>query len=66
MEMTHNALVQVFLSVDFITKEQSVDRIWAAKVSEKQRRWDLSCNDRTRDDLWSNKKEDLPETPATT
>lgn len=32
-EMTHNALVQVFLSVDFTTKEQSADSISDAKVS---------------------------------
>lgn len=34
--MTHNALVHVFLSVDFTTKEQSADSISAAKVSGKQ------------------------------
>lgn len=33
LEMTHNALVQVFLSVDFTTREQSADSVSAAKVS---------------------------------
>lgn len=36
--MTHNALVQVFLSVDFTTREQSDDSISDAKVSKRQSR----------------------------
>lgn len=35
LEMTHNALVQVFLSADFTTREQSAERISAANVSAK-------------------------------
>lgn len=35
LEMTHNALVHVFLSVDFTTREQSAERISEAKVSGK-------------------------------
>lgn len=38
MEMTHNALVQVFLSVDFTTREQSDESISDAKVSKRQSR----------------------------
>lgn len=38
LEMTHNALVHVFLSVDLTTREQSADSISAAKVSGKQRK----------------------------
>lgn len=34
LEMTHNALVQLFLSADFVTKEQSVDNISSANVSK--------------------------------
>lgn len=41
--MTHNARVQLFLSVDFITKEQSADNISKAnfsKVEKKQKNLD--------------------------
>lgn len=34
LEMTHNALVQLFLSVDFITNEQSADNISKANFSK--------------------------------
>lgn len=35
LEMTHNALVHVFLSVDFITRQQSAEKISVANVSGK-------------------------------
>lgn len=38
MEMTHSALVQVFLSAEVSTREQSDDRISDAKLSERQNR----------------------------
>lgn len=38
LEMTHNALVHVFLSVDFTTSEQSADSISAANVSGKKQK----------------------------
>lgn len=37
LEITHNALVQVFLSVAFDTSEQSADSISAAKTSAKNK-----------------------------
>lgn len=39
LEMTHNALVQLFLSDDFIAREQSADNISKANFSkwEKQK-----------------------------
>lgn len=42
LEMTHNARVQLFLSVDFITKEQSADNISKTNFS-KWRRNKIIC-----------------------
>lgn len=36
--MTHNARVQLFLSVDFITKEQSADNISNANFSKVEKK----------------------------
>lgn len=47
-DMTHNALVEVLLSVDFTTNEQSADNISDANVSEWQKKISTALQNITR------------------